>query len=190
MLLRSFKDSDFSLLMIIISLVMLLSINLTSTPTEISAKKIAILSGDQVVPPVNTKATGHATFKHPDSTTMNYKVNITGIIHPTGIGVHTGKTGSNGDLIVDLMKQAQSQSTNGSMIVTGSFTAQDLIGPMKGKTILELVDSMKSGDTYLSVDTEKHPTGEIRGQLELAHPLSSDKVNTSGNENQTKSYNK
>ena len=37
---------------------------------------------------------------------------------------------------------------------------------MKGKTILELVDSMKSGDTYLSVDTEKHPTGEIRGQLE------------------------
>ena len=88
------------------------------------------------------------------------------------------------------MKQAQSQSTNGSMIVTGSFTAQDLIGPMKGKTILELVDSMKSGDTYLSVDTEKHLTGEIRGQLELAHPLSSDKVNTSGNENQTKSYNK
>ena len=134
MLLRLFKDSDFSLLVIIISLVMLLSITLTST--EISAKKIAILSGDQVVPPVNTKATGHAIFKHPDSTTMNYKVSFTGIIHPTGIGVHTGKTGSNGDLIVDLMKQAQSQSTNGSMIVTGSFTAQDLIGPMKGKTIL------------------------------------------------------
>ena len=47
MLLQSFKDSDFSLLVIIISLVMLLSITLTST--EISAKKIAILSGDQVV---------------------------------------------------------------------------------------------------------------------------------------------
>ena len=61
------------------------------------------------------------------------------------------------------MKQAKIQSTNVGMIVTGSFTAQDLIGPMKGKTILELVDSMKSGDTYLSVDTEKHPTGEIRG---------------------------
>ena len=103
---------------------------------------------------------------------MNYKVDFTHIIHPTGIGVHTGKTGSNGDLIVDLMKQAQSQSTNGSMIVTGRLTAQDLIGSvsMKGKTILELVDSMKSGDTYLSVDTEKHPTGEIQGQLELAHP--------------------
>jgi CHRD domain len=164
---------------------MLLSITLTST--EISAKKIATLSGDQVVPPVNTKATGHATFKHPDSTTMDYKVNITGISHPTGVGVHLGKMGSNGDLIVDLMKQAKSQPTDGAMIVTGSFTAQELVGPMKGKTILELVDSMKSGDTYISVDTEEHPTGEIRGQLELAHPPSSNKVNTSSIENQTKS---
>ncbi len=185
MLLRSCKSSDSSLLLIIISLVMMLSITLTSS--EISAKKIATLSGDQVVPPVNTKATGHATFKHPDSTTMNYKVNITGISHPTGVGVHMGKMGSNGDLIVDLMKQAKSQSTDVGMSVTGSFTAQDLIGPMKGRTILELVDSMKSGDTYLSVDTDKHPTGEIRGQLELAHPQSTDKVNSSGNENQTKS---
>ena len=31
------------------------------------AKKIATLSGDQVVPPVSTIATGKATFKHPDS---------------------------------------------------------------------------------------------------------------------------
>src|SRR5215510_14021704 len=100
---------------------------------------------------------------------MNYKVNITGIIHPTGIGVHIGKMGSNGDLIVDLMKGGKSQSTDAGIILTGSFTAQDLLGPMKGKTILELVDSMKSGGTYLIVDTEKHPAGEIRGQLELAH---------------------
>jgi len=164
---------------------MLLSITLSST--DISAKKIATLSGDQVVPPVNTKATGHATFKHPDPTTMNYKVSFTGISHPIAIGVHIGKMGTNGDLIVDLMKQAQNQSTNGSMIVTGGFTAQDLVGPMKGKTILELVDSMKSGDTYLIVDTEEHPTGEIRGQLELAHPPSMNEVNPTGTENQTKS---
>ena len=66
--LRSCKGSDSSLLLMIISVVMLLSLTLTST--EISAKKIAeSLSGDQVVSQVNTKATGHATFKHPDSTT-------------------------------------------------------------------------------------------------------------------------
>ena len=67
------------------------------------------------------------------------------------------------------MKQAKEQMTKVGMIITGSFNASDLIGPMQGKTILNLVASMKSADTYVSVDTEKHPTGEIRGQIELAN---------------------
>jgi hypothetical protein len=136
------------------------------------AKKIASLSGDQVVPPVSTNAIGHATFKHPNGSTMNYKLNISGIVHPNGIGIHVGKMGKNGEVIVDLMKQAKEQMTKVDMIITGSFNASDLIGPMQGKSILDLVASMKSGDTYVSVDTEKHPTGEIRGQIELANSQS------------------
>lgn len=136
---------------------------------EASAKKIATLSGDQVVPPVTTNATGHATFKHPDSTTMNYKVNITGITRPSGIGLHEGKIGSNGELIVNLMKHAKNQTNAAGLTITGSFTASDLLGQMHGKTILDLVAAMKSDDTYISVDTQKHPNGEIRGQLELAN---------------------
>ena len=73
------------------------------------AKKIASLSGDQVVPPVITNAIGHATFKHPNGSTMNYKLNIngstmnyklniSGIVHPKGIGIHVGKMGKNGEL--------------------------------------------------------------------------------------------
>ena len=178
------NKNTYSFMLLILSATL---IAVTSSQSLGFAKKIATLSGDQVVPPVSTTATGKATFRHPDSITMNYKVSFIDINHPTGIGVHMGKIGTNGDLIVDLMKQAKSQSTNGNMIVTGSFTAQNLIGPMKGKTILELVDSMKSGDTYLIIDTEKHPTGEIRGQLELAHPATSSIVKTSSNENQTKS---
>jgi hypothetical protein len=133
------------------------------------AKKIASLTGDQVVPPVSTDAIGHATFKHPNSSTMNYKLNISGIVHPNGIGIHAGKMGKNGEVIVDIMKHAKEQMTKVGVIVTGSFNASDLIGPMQGKTILDLVDSMKSGDTYVSVDTQKYPTGEIRGQIELAN---------------------
>ena len=133
------------------------------------AKKIASLSGDQVVPPVSTNAIGHATFKHPNGSTMNYKLNISGIVHTNGIGIHMGKVGKNGEEIVDLMKQAKEQMTKVGMIITGSFNASDLIGPMQGKTILDLVASMKSEDTYVSVDTEEHPTGEIRGQIELAN---------------------
>ena len=141
----------------------------TSIPGESWAKKIATLSGDQVVPPVTTDATGHATFKHPDSTTMNYKVNITGITRPSGIGLHEGKIGINGELIVELMRHANNQTTDAGLTITGSFTASDLLGQMHGKTILDLVAIMKSDDTYISVDTQKYPNGEIRGQLELAN---------------------
>jgi hypothetical protein len=153
------------LLAIILTLTMLV----TLIPAESWAKKIATLSGDQVVPPVTTDATGRATFRHPDSTTMNYKVNITGIVRPSGIGLHEGKTGINGELIADLMKHATNQTTPAGLIITGSFTASDLLGQMHGKTILDLVSVMKKEDTYISVDTEKHPNGEIRGQLELVN---------------------
>jgi len=177
--LLSGKISYFSLLLILSTGVALIFI----TSSGIFAKKIATLSGDQVVPPVSTSATGHATFKHPDSATMNYKVNITGIYHPIGIGIHMGKTGSNGDLIVNLMKQSKEQQTKLGMVITGSFTGADLIGPKLGKNILDLVTSMKSGDTYISVDTAKHPTGEIRGQIELANPPNSNDTNSIQNGN-------
>jgi hypothetical protein len=152
-----------------LAIISTLTMLLTSIPGESWAKKIATLSGNQVVPPVITNATGRATFKHPDSTTMNYKVNITGIMRPSGIGLHEGKIGSNGELIVNLLKQANNQTTASGLVITGSFTASDLLGQMHGKTILDLVSVMKKDETYISVDTEKYPKGEIRGQLELAN---------------------
>src|SRR5437867_9070801 len=111
------------MLLFVLSLVA--TVGVTSISGVAFAKKIASLSGDQVVPPVSTNATGQATFKHPNSTTMNYKVNITGITHPIGIGIHMGKTGNNGDLIVDLMKQSKEQPTKLGIILTGSFTGSD-----------------------------------------------------------------
>ena len=176
------KISYFSLLLILSSGVVLIFITLTSS--GIFAKKIATLSGDQVVPPASTNATGHAIFKHPNSATMNYKVNIKAYIILVESG-SKGKTGSNGDLIVNLMTQSKVQQTKLGMVITGSFTGSDLIGPKLGKNILDLVTSMKSGDTYISVNTEKHPTGEIRGQIELANPPSSNETNSIQNGNST-----
>ncbi len=159
-------------------------VGVTSTTSAVFAKKIADLSGNQVVPPVKTTAIGKATFKHPNDSTMNYRVNITGIFHATGINIHMGKNGSNGDIIVDLMKPAKEQVTKVGMITTGSFTASDLIGPMKGKNILDLVSSMKGGDTYIIVNTQKHPSGEIRGQIELANSQSLNETNSTSIGNQ------
>ncbi len=156
-----------------------------STTSLVFAKKIATLSGDQVVPPVNTTATGTAVFRHPNDTAMSYKVNITGIHHVNGINVNLGKRGINGAVIIDLMKLAKAQPTKLGMIITGSFTKSDLTGPMAGKTILDLVSSMKSGDTYIRVNTDKHITGEIRGQIEMANPPGLNKINSVDTGNQS-----
>ena len=36
---------------------------------------------------------------------------------------------------------------------------------MAGKTINDLVSAMQSGNTYVNVNTEEHPNGELRGQI-------------------------
>lgn len=156
-------------LVLLVLLSLVVTVGAISVSDVAFAKKIASLTGDQVVPPVSTDAIGHATFKHPNSSTMNYKLNISGIVHPDKIDIHAGKIGENGEVLVDLMKHAKQQTSKVGVIVTGSFNASDLMGPMQGKTVLDLVGSMKNGGTYVSVDTQKHPTGEIRGQIELAN---------------------
>jgi hypothetical protein len=39
-------------------------------------------------------------------------------------------------------------------------------GPLKGKTIDDLVGMIEANDVYLSIGTQTHPDGEIRGQLQ------------------------
>lgn len=50
-------------------------------------------------------------------------------------------------------------------MVRGSLGASDLLGPLKGKTISDLLGLIKAGQVYVNVGTTKHPNGEIRGQL-------------------------
>ena len=43
---------------------------------------------------------------------------------------------------------------------------------MKGKQISDLVTAMSNGSTYVNVHTEKHPNGEIRGQIMMSNSTS------------------
>jgi hypothetical protein len=47
----------------------------------------------------------------------------------------------------------------------GNVTANNLEGPMQGKTIPDLITAMKNGSTNVNVHTEQNPNGEARGQL-------------------------
>jgi CHRD domain len=60
------------------------------------------------------------------------------------------------------------QETSNGFFINGSIVDLSLIGPMKGKTISDLVSSLNDGKNYVNVHTQGHPDGEIRGQLELS----------------------
>ena len=127
----------------------------------------AKLSGEQEVPPVQTTSSGMAWFK-PMQDKVWFKLNVTDMQGVTQAHIHTGKQGENGPVVVTLYKSATPQPINGKLAY-GNITANLLEGPMKGKQISDLVTAMSNGGTYVNVHTEKHPNGEIRGQVMLAN---------------------
>ena len=74
-------------------------------------------------------------------------------------------------MVVTLYKSDNSQSINGKLSY-GNITSNLLEGPMKGKQISDLVTAISNGSTYVNVHTEKHPNGEIRGQIMMSNSTS------------------
>ena len=125
------------------------------------------LSGQQEVPLVQSTASGMAWFKTMQDKVW-FKLNVTDMQGVTQAHIHTGKQGENGPILVTLYKSDTPQPINGKLAY-GNITANLLEGPMKGKQISDLVTAMSNGSTYVNVHTEKHPNGEIRGQIMLAN---------------------
>jgi crotonobetainyl-CoA:carnitine CoA-transferase CaiB-like acyl-CoA transferase len=66
-------------------------------------------------------------------------------------------------------------------LATGTITAADLVGPLAGQSIADLVDEMLAGNTYVNVHTDDgvappntgpgdFPGGEIREQVRCGKP--------------------
>jgi hypothetical protein len=130
----------------------------------------AKLSGQEEVPPVQTTASGMAWFK-PMLDKVWFKVNVTDMQGVTQAHIHIGKVGENGPVVVTLYKSDTPQPINGKLAY-GNITANLLEGPMKGKQLSDLATTMSNGSTYVNVHTEKHPNGEIRGQIMMANSTS------------------
>ncbi len=130
----------------------------------------AKLSGQEEVPPVKTTASGMAWFK-PMQDKVWFKVNVTDMQGVTKAHIHTGKVAQNGPVVVTLYKSDTPQPINGKLAY-GNITANLLEGPMKGKQLSDLATAMSNGSTYVNVHTEKHPNGEIRGQIMMSNSTS------------------
>jgi CHRD domain len=122
------------------------------------------LTGMEEVPPVNTNSTGIALFELVNNN-INFKVNVTNLDNIKAAHIHSGDFGQNGDIIVPLFIPATPVDVLNGTLVEGKVTAVDLQGPLKGKTINDLVQLINNTKTYVNIHTEQYPNGEIRGQI-------------------------
>ena len=147
----------------------------------------ATLSGKEVVPAVETGGTGMANFEVSDNS-ISYQLNILNAGKITSVEIHKGAAGTNGEAIAivfkpkdssgnllgdlpkigDLPKFSDISSTtqkSSSFSASGNIKETSLTGPLKGKTISDLISALQSGETYVVVHTQDHPKGELRGQI-------------------------
>lgn len=125
---------------------------------------IAELSGKSTLPTnLSTNATGNAIFTVTEGgNEMSYTVNAMRINHVTDV-VLVFSTGGHASNVALLRLGSQHGATGpiNGLLVRGNITASNLVGPLKGKHILDLAKDMLDGNIYLQVSTIKFPLGMI-----------------------------
>jgi hypothetical protein len=105
---------------------------------------IANLSGKSAIPPnLSAVATGKATFTVTDGgKKMSYSVNATKINHVDNVVLVYWPTGSNRASNIVLLRTGSQHGATGpinGVLVQGTITSSDIVGPLKGKQISDLV---------------------------------------------------
>ena len=124
------------------------------------------LSGDEVVPPVDTNAQGQAKFQlNKAGDELSFKLNVANIEDVIGAHIHKAPAGENGPIVVFLFGNPFTDpvTINGTL-AEGTITATDVIGPIAGD-FDALLTAMRESNTYVQVHTEENVSGEIRGQI-------------------------
>jgi hypothetical protein len=128
---------------------------------------VTALSGDEEVPPRDTKAHGVAIFHlADDGQSMEYKLIASNIDNVVAGHIHTGTFGLNGPVVVTLVTASACITLNNGIRCEGTFDAGDFSGPLTGQPFSALLALMEQERAYVNVHTIQYPGGEIRGQID------------------------
>jgi hypothetical protein len=130
----------------------------------------AHLTGDEEVPPAATRAQGQTIFRvAADGSSIHFQLNLANIENVTMAHIHLAPPGVNGPVVVWLYPSAPpAQLIEGrfqGVLAAGVITEADLVGPLAGQTLADLLDEIHSGNAYVNVHTQQFPAGEVRGQI-------------------------
>ena len=154
-----------------------------ANPPE-SKNFVSPLSGAEEVPVRETNARGNAIFHlSSDGSALSYKLIVANIHNTFAAHIHCGSAGVNGPVGVTLFLGAPASGRFDGVLAQGTITAPDPGNACGWGTLAEVVDAMRSGNTYVNVHTNDgidppntgpgdFPGGEIRGQIREAGPTS------------------
>jgi hypothetical protein len=131
----------------------------------------AQLSGDNEVPAVASDGSGYASVTlSEDGSSIDYRLYVNDLDDVVEAHIHVGPVGENGPVAVFLFGPADPPMPSDGLLAEGTITQADLMateGVFDG-TMAQLVELIRSGETYVNVHTTAYSSGEIRGQLALA----------------------
>jgi CHRD domain len=141
------------------------------------------LKGQFEVPIRDTNAQGQAIFRlSDDGSSVDYQLIASNIDNAFMSHIHLGPAGTNGPIVVWLYPGTApvpgplGSGRHDGVLAEGTFTAANLVGPLAGHPLSDLIDAIQTGNAYVNIHTNDgvgaintgpgdFPGGEVRGQL-------------------------
>lgn len=151
-------------------------------PANLLQNFVAPHSGDQEVPPVETRARGQATFQlNKDGTELHFRLIVANIENVTQAHIHCGTPDVAGPVVAWLYPSSPPAELIpgrfAGVLARGVITEADVVEqpdsevcPGGVATLDELLDKMREGAAYSNVHTSQHPAGEVRGNIRAGGP--------------------
>jgi hypothetical protein len=96
---------------------------------------------------------------------LSFVMIVRNIDKVTQAHIHLGRRGENGPVVAFLFGPSKFGISVRRGVVRGTLSRSDLVGPLQGRTIRDLIAEFDSGNAYVNVHTTQHPNGELRGQV-------------------------
>ena len=130
------------------------------------------LSGFNEVPAVSSTGSGEMRLRiDKNNDVIHYELSYEDLegTTTTGAHIHLGQAGVNGGVIAHLCGGDKPACTPTSGSFEGTIEAQNILGPagqgIAAMEFAEVVRAIRAGVVYANVHSNKHPGGEIRGQI-------------------------
>jgi hypothetical protein len=116
-------------------------------------------------PPVNSTATGLATFSLRSNDSLDFVVTVTGLTGPATLShIHVGSGTQNGAVVngFTINSGVSTGTVTSGTIVLSKLVAGTPAGQISGDSLRVLINN---GNGYVNVHTSAYQGGEVRGQI-------------------------